>query len=176
MLPQRLLRTTTLLSSLRFHQIGLWISLSLSLHRHLDIVAHFHVFFCPRLAPKLKGPFPCSESPFSLPSEKFAQSLFCGATWQSWSSKKNPLQGWSPSRVSKLTLSPIIMEVENYPKWRKLIFEGPIFHFQDCGGKSMSCLAVFHQGSLREKLLQSICLIWSKVNLCTLSCLPSPCG
>ena len=76
MLPQRLLRTTTLFSSLWFHQIGLWISLSL--HRHLDIVAHFHVFFCPRLAPKLKGPYPCSEFPLSLPSEKFAQSLFLG--------------------------------------------------------------------------------------------------
>lgn len=75
MLPQRLLRTTTLFSSLRFHQIGLWISLSL----HLDIVAHFHVFFCPRLAPKLmKGPYLCSEFPLSLPSEKFAQSLFLG--------------------------------------------------------------------------------------------------
>ena len=34
--------------------------------------------------------------------------------------------------IGDYTLSPIVMEVENYPKW-KLILEGPIFHFHDYG-------------------------------------------
>ena len=33
------------------------------------------------------------------------------------------------------TLSPIIMEVENHQIERKLILEGPIFHFHDYGRK-----------------------------------------
>ena len=36
-----------------------------------------------------------------------------------------------------ITLSPIIMEVENYKNERKLELEGPIFHFHDYGTKVM---------------------------------------
>ena len=36
----------------------------------------------------------------------------------------------------KFTLPPIIMEVENYPKWKEtILLEGHIFHFHDYGRK-----------------------------------------
>lgn len=50
MLPQRLLRTTTLFSSLRFHQIGLWISLSLSPSRYRR---PFSCIFLSQTGPKI---------------------------------------------------------------------------------------------------------------------------
>ena len=36
------------------------------------------------------------------------------------------------------TISPIIMEAENYLIWKEPILEGPMFHFHDCGRKSKS--------------------------------------
>lgn len=130
MLPQRLLRTTTLFSSLRFHQIGLWISLSLSISISSPIFMYFSVPDWPQNWWKVLTFV--RNSRFHYPPRNLHKASFWGlGTWQSWSFLLDPF---------------------------------------------MSCLAVFHQGSLREKLLQSICLIWSKVNLCTLSCLSSHCG
>jgi len=43
------------------------------------------------------------------------------------------------SQSSRLfTLPPIVMEVENYLNERKLILEGPIFHFHDYGRNGMA--------------------------------------
>ena len=50
-----------------------------------------------------------------------------------------------------ITLSPIIMEVENYKNERKLKLEGPIFHFHDYGTKGMSCVC-FGAGQVGEKM------------------------
>ena len=59
--------------------------------------------------------------------------------------QKNDCSGWVTGWV---TLSAIIMEVENHPKWKEtniIILEGAIFHFHDYGKK------VFFQPSLGEK-------------------------
>lgn len=83
MLPQRLLRTTTLLSSLRFHQIGLWISLSLSIA--ISISSPIFMFVSVPDWPEIERSFPLFGIPAFITLREICTKPLLGAgTWQSW--------------------------------------------------------------------------------------------
>ena len=78
---------------------------------------------------------------------RYTRNLTSGCC--SWTNCHN--WSWNPKRAMfhnikfYVTLSPIIMEVENHPKWKEtILLEGPIFHFHDYGrkGKSIICISI----------------------------------
>ena len=110
MLPHRLLRTTTLFSSLRFHQIGLWISLSLS-PSPSRYCRPFSCIFLSQTGPKIERSLPL----FGIPAFITLREICTKPLFGGWGLGNPDLFCWIPY-VMLGSFSPRVIEGEALAK------------------------------------------------------------